>query len=93
MGLLSVPEDQDEVDTARRLEDDRVFQATMFQLLRRQSVGEINLQEVANKRWSAFNNFERKVDNETIMKGRRGIVGDILPGLEPKLKYQFSGIK
>ena len=53
----------------------------MFQLLRRQSVGEINLQEVANERWSAFNNFERKVDNETIMKGRKGIVGDILPGL------------
>ena len=57
------------------------FQATMFQLLRRQSVGEINLQDVANERWSAFNNFERKVDNETIMKGRKGIVGDILPGL------------
>ena len=57
------------------------FQATMFQLLRRQSVGEINLQDVADERWSAFNNFERKVDNETIMKGRKGIVGDILPGL------------
>ena len=53
----------------------------MFQLLRRQSVGEINLQDVADERWSAFNNFERKVDNETIMKGRKGIVGDILPGL------------
>ena len=53
----------------------------MFQLLRRQSVGEINLQDVANERWSDFANFERKVDNETIMKGRKGIVGDILPGL------------
>ena len=85
MGLLSVPGDQDEVDTVRRLEDDRVFQATMFQLLRRQSVGEINLQEVADQRWSAFDNFERKVEDETIMKGRKGIVGDILPGLVPTL--------
>ena len=30
VGLLSVSEDQDEVDTTRRLEDDRVFQARII---------------------------------------------------------------
>ena len=94
VGLLTSLGDQDEVDTARRLEDDRVFRSTMFQLLRRQSVGDIDLQDVADQRWRAFDNFERKVDNETIMRGRDGIVGDILPGLWSKMfKYQFSGIK
>ena len=60
--------------------NDKVFKSTMFQLLRRPSVGDLNLQNIADERWSELNKFERKVEGETIMEGRDGIVGDILPG-------------
>ena len=86
-------------DVARMREDDAVFKATMFQLLRRQSVDRVDLQHVADTRskyflgfidifkncftrWSGFADFERRVGDTTIMRGRRGIVGDILPGLK-----------
>ena len=91
-------EDDVEDDVARMREDDAVFKATMFQLLRRQSVDRVDLQQVADTRskyflgfivfkkcftrWSGFADFERRVGDTTIMRGRRGIVGDILPGLK-----------
>ena len=91
--------DDVEDDVARMREDDAVFKATMFQLLRRQSVDRVDLQHVADTRskyflgfidifkncftrWSGFADFERRVGDTTIMRGRRGIVGDILPGLK-----------
>ena len=61
-------------------EDDGVFRATMGSLLRRQSVDEVDLAEVADQRWKSFAGFERKVEEETVMKGGQGVVDDILPG-------------
>ena len=61
-------------------EDDGVFRATMRTLLRRPSVQNIDLDEVADARWKSFAGFERKVEEETVMKGGEGVVDDILPG-------------
>ena len=36
--------------------------------------------KVAEERWKNFAGFERKVEEETVMKGEDGVVGDILPG-------------
>ena len=41
-------------DVARMREDDAVFKATMFQLLRRQSVDRVDLQHVADTRSKYF---------------------------------------
>ena len=66
-------------------QDDEFFKDAMFQLLRRKSVDEVDLQKVADERWKGFANFERKSEFGTIiMKGEKGIVGDILPG-----KYMY----
>ena len=62
-------------------EDDGVFRATMRTLLRRQSVEEVDLDAVADERWKTFAGFERKVEEETVMKGGEGVVDDILPGI------------
>lgn len=61
-------------------EDDGVFRATMRTLLRRQSVDTVDLDTVADQRWKSFAGFERKVEEETVMKGGEGVVDDILPG-------------
>ena len=61
-------------------EDDGVFRATMRTLLRRQSVDNVDLDTVADERWKSFAGFERKVEEETVMKGGEGVVDDILPG-------------
>ena len=47
-------EDDVEDDLARMREDDAVFKATMFQLLRRQSVDRVDLQHVADTRSKYF---------------------------------------
>ena len=47
-------EDDVEDDVARMREDDAVFKATMFQLLRRQSVDRVDLQHVADTRSKYF---------------------------------------
>ena len=85
VGLLdvaqySVASEEDQAQVAALHLNDNVFKATMFQLLRQQAVTEVDLQKVADTRWKDFANFERKVDNETLLKGKNGIVGDILPG-------------
>ena len=72
--------EEDRTQVAALHLNDNVFKATMFQLLRQQAVTEVDLQKVADTRWKDFANFERKVDNETLLKGKNGIVGDILPG-------------
>ena len=46
--------DDVEDDVARMREDDAVFKATMFQLLRRQSVDRVDLQHVADTRSKYF---------------------------------------
>ena len=46
--------DDVEGDVARMREDDAVFKATMFQLLRRQSVDRVDLQHVADTRSKYF---------------------------------------
>ena len=46
--------DDVEDDVARMREDDAVFRATMFQLLRRQSVDRVDLQHVADSRSKYF---------------------------------------
>ena len=46
--------DDVEGDVARMREDDAVFKATMFQLLRRQSVDRVDLQHVADSRSKYF---------------------------------------
>ena len=48
-----VEEDMED-DVARMREDDAVFKATMFQLLRRQSVDRVDLQHVADTRSKYF---------------------------------------
>ena len=63
-------------------EDDGVFRATMRTLLRRQSVDNVDLDAVADERWKTFAGFERKVEEETVMRGGEGVVDDILPGNE-----------
>ena len=49
--------DDVEDDVARMREDDAVFKATMFQLLRRQSVDRVDLQHVADTRSKYFLGF------------------------------------
>ena len=49
--------DDVEDDVARMREDDAVFKATMFQLLRRQSVDRVDLQQVADTRSKYFLGF------------------------------------
>ena len=61
-------------------EDEGVLRATMRTLLRRPSVENIDLDAVADARWKSFAGFERKVEEETVMKGGEGVVDDILPG-------------
>ena len=86
VGLLDVEDvldggsEEDQAQLESMKNNDNVFKSTMFQLLRRPSVGDLNLQNIADERWSDLNKFERKVEGETIMEGRDGIVGDILPG-------------
>ena len=83
VGLLDVTLDsaKDCAKVVALQDNDNVFKATMFQLLRQEAVTEVDLQKVADTRWKGFTNFERKVDNETLLKGKKGIVGDILPGI------------
>ena len=78
--------EEDLVQLSNMKEDDDVFKATMRNLLRRQSVEETDLKKVGEDRWKPFSGFERKVDNEIVMQGNTGIVGDILPG-----KKRFKG--
>ena len=55
VGLLVAAQLEDaEGDVARMREDDAVFKATMFQLLRRQSVDRVDLQHVADTRSKYF---------------------------------------
>ena len=55
VGLLAAAQLEDaEGDVARMREDDAVFKATMFQLLRRQSVDRVDLQHVADTRSKYF---------------------------------------
>ena len=61
-------------------EEEGVFRATMRTLLRRPSVENVDLEAVADQRWKSFAGFERKVEEETVMKGGEGVVDDILPG-------------
>ena len=83
VGLLDVTQDSalDHAKVESMKDNDNVFKATMFQLLRQEAVTEVDLQKVWDNRWKGFSNFERKVDNETLLKGKKGIVGDILPGI------------
>jgi len=77
-----VDNEQDELKLKHLKQDDEFFKDAMFQLLRRKSVDEVDLQKVADERWKGFANFERKSEcgKKIIMKGEKGIVGDILPG-------------
>ena len=55
VGLLAAAQmEYAEADVARMREDDAVFKATMFQLLRRQSVDRVDLQHVADSRSKYF---------------------------------------
>ena len=58
VGLLAAAQMEDaEGNVARMREDDAVFKATMFQLLRRQSVDRVDLQHVADTRSKYFLGF------------------------------------